>query len=613
MKRVKKKIAIFLIGLICTIIFTSISQYIQISSPKTYITSAKTAQIQYDDESLTAHLNCSIFEYSEDLGIKKNVSSIDINLETSRWKITDIELNITDISFKKEIKTVIDVPFPPNSFSIEKTFPLLGVQFHIEDPTILYGVDIYGYNDSLQPTAIYFQIFGSNELGAPDESKKYGVPILLNMSTPGDIRWHRQTFKSSISLSAGYYYLIINGTSIGLSPPTQKNYYWYYKSNDPENPTLNTSRYHTTDGWSSDYRYEGSPLTYKLIQKINTTFYPNEINMTAKIDGFDHPINNGTDIGTGNLSLSFNNFYPNSDTLNIPIKNNKSNAIIFNWSYNINLNNSFLCNSKVKIRENLENKWTLNFNLDRFGFNYSVKFDYPTSWSNFEIYRNGFKLTSIGNYSDNGNILEIFNKTISDPSIPWEIRANSTNLQVDLNAPVEWSAGQLLQFSLKSPIKAGNYSYILYDKNGFKKKYEFYMNPDASIIVFNYSISLYDVNGDWKAFIYWNNGTDAGVKTQIFKISGGTILAGPTIPIGDDDNNGNNGEVSEDITPIIILAIVLIGGITSAVSISSYEGFKRLKRIRDQYRNKLLNQFKDLMNLNYIMITEKKSGLNIFE
>ena len=99
------------------------------------------AYVTYNEDSLAAYLNSSLFEYSEDYGIKENVNSIDINLGTSRWNVSNIKCNITDIYFTKEIKIIEDQP--DLSMEIDNKNHRLGVQIQIEDPTIIYGVHIY--------------------------------------------------------------------------------------------------------------------------------------------------------------------------------------------------------------------------------------------------------------------------------------------------------------------------------------------------------------------------------------------------------------------------------------------------------------------------------------
>ena len=568
------------------------------------------AQSQFSEGSLTVDQNFSLIETSENSGTQKNVSSVNINFDNSRWNITNLKINMTNMYFQKEIKTVVYQP--DFSYLIDKTFPRIGVQFQINNPIVLYGVYIYGQNGSSISCNTMFQIQASKQDGSPDDSKIYGIPTLLNMSSSLNLTWHRQTFISPISLSKGTYYMVINASLILLALPQNQNkikYTWWFNDLDPNYPTLNTSRYEKTAGWSSDYRYTGSPLLYKLIQRINQTFYPSQIKMTAKINGIDYNVQNGTKIGSGNLTVAFNNFYPNAPILSIPINNNLSEALIFNLSYYVKLNNSLVSSGSIEIKDGLDNKWTIEPNLERFGWNYSVSYKYPKPWKNIEVYRNSLKLFENTDYINSSNTLYILNKTFPDAFMSWEIVFNTTNIPINLNVPkLEWIVGQILEFSLLGSIISGNYTFILCDSNGFVKNNKLYINPNGGTI-FNYTIPSNAVNGNWKAYIYWNNLTDAGVTTQIFLISGGNSAV--ILPSGDSGGNGKTEVTGLD--PFLVFIIILIIGIVAASSFTSYATLKRIKNIRDIRRKKLFDKITNVLSLSHVIVIDKNSGLNVYE
>ncbi|MFX1298554.1 MAG: hypothetical protein ACFFD2_27315 [Promethearchaeota archaeon] len=609
MIQVKKKTIVFLIGLTCTIIFTSISQYTHISSAKNLITSPKTAQIQYNEESLTVTQNFFLKKYAENIDSKGNITSINIELPDTTWNITDLELNFTDIKIERELKTIegnftgqfkyLHKP-PDNNFGYS-------VQLNILENTTIYGVYIYGYTiQGPTPEPIKVQIQGFDDTNHIPDGYNY-ISQELNIS--GFANWYFQNFSSNpITLQKGNYSLVLNGTNLVVP---QTYYYWAYNNLNPVYPELFTSRY---SGINWIDVAQNSPFLCKLYQKTDTHYNPQKINMTVEVYGEEHKVINGFKPYTGRTVISNKNFNPNDINLHIPIKLNKTIILNFSLNYRIKINENFISGGSLLIKKNLENFWIINPIFTRLYKNFSVEFEFPNNWKHLRVYKNTKNLTRGNDYVISGNTLSILNDTIPDGINSWEITANSTNLNINLYAPkTSFNIGENLGFYVEAPAKIGNYTFVLVDSIGEDVFINSKERSDSSRFPFNYTIPSNARSGEWTGFVFWNNATDAGVQTQPFQITGGSVIIGPTINSGDGTSDGGNAEDSEDMTAIIILAVVLIGGITSAVSISSYEGFKRLKRIRDEHRSKLHNQFKDLINLNYIMITEKKSGLNIFE
>jgi hypothetical protein len=98
------------------------------------------------------------------------------------------------------------------------------------------------------------------------------------------------------------------------------------------------------------------------------------------------------------------------------------------------------------------------------------------------------------------------------------------------------------------------------------------------------------LDGSYKAFVYWYNGTDAGIVTQVFTV----IL--PDI-----------------IDWALIIGVLVIAGLGSAVTASSIILAKKNKRKKIALKEKTINKFMDILNLNYVIIIEKKSSLNIYD
>ncbi len=344
-------------------------------------------------------------------------------------------MNFTDIIYDTEIKIIEDNP--DSSLSVDKTIHCLGVQINISEPTILYGVDIYGNNVSLEPTDIYIQINGYDEANdAPDENIVHGTPSPLNMTRSIATGWYIQTFLSPIPLSIGNYYLVINGTSIGSS--SKKKYNWWYQTNNPNYPNLNVSTYPRISGsWNTSVM--NMPFLHKLIQRINTSIYPDEINMTAQVNGVNYNVTRRNNPGTGNLTLDNINFCPNDANLYIKINNNQSKGLIFNLSYQISLNSIFISNGSVLISKNNQyHRWRVTPSINANYNNCSVQFNYSKSWINVTVY--GFNGTVWQNVTSNVSIDKTYhtifipNKTLAN-YICWNITARSPNMDINLNVP----------------------------------------------------------------------------------------------------------------------------------------------------------------------------------
>ncbi len=115
---------------------------------------------------------------------------------------------------------------------------------------------------------------------------------------------------------------------------------------------------------------------------------------------------------------------------------------------------------------------------------------------------------------------------------------------------------------------------------------------------------------DTHALIFWNNDTDAGVQTQTFTISGASTL----IPLSDGGGgDGGSTKIVTGLDPLLVLTISLIIIIGTTGSLSSYIVYKKIKTNREEHLQKLHNKFRDILSLNYIMVLEKKSGLNVYE
>ena len=137
MKKLKNKRAFIVLTIFLSILILGLFQHSKISYAQT--------QTQYDKESKTLILpsTFSMYEFSEALESKENISSIDISLPSSTWNLTDIQVNFTDINFNRETKVIENEADASNSID-QTNIKGISVQINITEPIILYGVYVYG-------------------------------------------------------------------------------------------------------------------------------------------------------------------------------------------------------------------------------------------------------------------------------------------------------------------------------------------------------------------------------------------------------------------------------------------------------------------------------------
>jgi hypothetical protein len=534
--------------------------------------------------------NFVLDEYSKFNETDQNVNSINITLPSSSWSIQDIELNFTDIKFGKELIIVEDQNYTSDYDRVYYQNDGLrnqglGIQIKLTEPTTIYGVDLYGEKDDrANPTIINVTIRGYDALNNKPNNSVYST-VEINMSTTEG--WYRQTFPSSVLLSAGNYFLVINGSDVVAVGDDR--IFWCYNNINPSVPSLYASYYNETDQWSTGI--QNHTYLHKLIQKVNTPVYPEEINMTVKIDDQFYQISNTTE-GKGYFPKTVVDFSPSSDNYQIIVNNQASESLFFNVSFYVTLTNNLLSPASVVAQLDEPNKWSVKPTIIRQPTNYSVLFNYPSSWENLSVLKDEVNITSSVLVDTTDHKIIILNDSISDGA-DWEIVANSTNVEFSLNVQrTDYILGQELQFSLLTPILSGTYTFILLDSAGIPVQNQTITYPSETI--FSYDLSLTDLDGTYTAYVFWfsDGETNAGVQSQEFSIS----LSGPT-------------PTPEFPLPLIIFVIILGAIILGLVSYIAY------KRINSYQRNKLekfLSQCTDISNINEIIVIDTKSGIDIF-
>ena len=536
--------------------------------------------------------NFVLEEYSKFNNSIQNANSINITLPSSSWHIQDIELNFTDIKFGKELKIIEAQNYTGISREIYTQGPGdwnrgLGIQIRLTEPTTIYGVDLYGEKVERGDTIIEVQIRGYDALNNKPNSSVYST-VEINISTTEG--WYRQTFPSSVLLSAGNYFLVINGSDV--LTVNDDRIFWSYNNINPRDPSLYASNYTDQTGqWSTGIQHY--TYLHKLIQKVNTPVYPEEINMTVKIDDQFYPISN-TSEGQGYFPKTVVDFSPSSDNYQIIVDNQASESLFFNVSFYVTLTNNLISPSSVVAQLDAINKWSVRPTIVRQPTNYSVLFKYPNSLENISVLKDEVDITLDVLVDTIEHQIIILNNSISDGA-NWEIVADSTNVEFNLNIQrTEYVLGQEIQFSLLTPILSGTYIFILLDPAGIPAPSQTITYPSET--VFSYNLSLTDLDGTYTAYVFWfsDGETNAGVQSQEFSIS----LSGPTPP-----------PTPEFPLPLIIFIVILGAVVLGLVSFIAY------KRINSYQRNKLekfLSQCTDISNINEIIVIDTKSGIDVF-
>jgi len=531
----------------------------------------------------------NFIEFGEQQGQILNTSNLEFTIPPDTWNLTNIELNFTDIKFKRNIYGIEDEVRGPTK-PLDKQEKAYAVQINVTEPTEIYGAHIYGLvAKTATTTDIYVQINGYDSVSDQPNNTIYGS-TLINITS--ESTWHIQNFSSPISLQVGYYYLVINGSE--MLPSDAAKYYWGYNDINPKNPNFYTW-VHLGGFWTNGIT--GEPFLYKLDQKILTEFYPDEINMTAQIGETNYPISNGIAFGSGSLNANLT-FSVQAENFTVPIHHNKPHNLIFNTSFNLKLQNSYNTPASAFINGSSEIEWSLEPDIQRSFKNYSVEFSYPSSWQNITVFRKtGLTWDNLNSdiiLDELSNKIFLPNSTILDGAT-WRVTATSPNINFTLYFPdKEWLTEEILQFYVYAPIIEGNLTFALINPNGFEDNKTVKAVVSAETL-FQYPIPSTAIEGIYIAKIYWNNNTDAGFKSEQFEVEKIPPPPPPPLPAW---------------VIILIVAGVSVG--LSVISVVSYRTYKKMSAKRIEKEQKTTSECIDALNLDYMMVTDKKSGLNVY-
>jgi len=539
---------------------------------------------QEHDLILNLNNNFEMTQFSTMKGSNSSVSNIEIELPTTEWDITKVDLEFTNLTFQKETVVVEDTPVDYERVYFQNTnFNNRGLatQIRLNNPEIIYGFFIYGNKINGTTQNIQLQIRGYNDINNTPNSTTFASQT-LNMSTT--LGWYLQNLSSPLSLASGNYFLVLNGTNLSASG---NEFRWYNNSN-PSDPSLySTTTLLDSEIWENGF--DNNTFLYKIIRKSKAPLFPESINMSVNINNQEYQVVNGAEEGSGSLSQTFQDFSLESTTLLFDVQNNASKALNFNISYSLYFEEIITTLGTVRIQESQSNQWVLSQTFTRYTDNYSIKFNFPSTWDNISVLRDDIDVTSNITLNLIEGYIYISNNSLIE-SADWEIRAESPNFSFTINAPkIEYFLGQELGFSLVSP-RPGNYTFILIDAAEIEE-YRIMKTIPPATNEFTYELPSNSPDGTYIAYIFWNNGTDAGVQIQDFLIK---------LPI------------PPEFDPTLLIVIGVVIGIIAVLSIGSYIGIKKMVENRRYKMERIFEKCIDILNLNYLIITDNKSGVDIY-
>ena len=519
-------------------------------------------------------------EKALDNGTLLNTDTFNFSLYSTDWNMTELNIFFKNISLDRETIIIED---GGNSFkSIDKKINGYGVQLNITKNIKLFGVYIYGYLDGNSFSDVYVQINGFDKINHIPNSTLYGSRVLLNISNVP--MWYQQMFPEPILLKKGQYFLVLNGSGFLIND--NSNYNWFLNEINSNNTKLYTAKLEK-DVWSMIG--QGSPFRHKLILRTNQIFNPRDINMTLEVKDQHYPIENGPKIGTGILNLTNINLSISQQSQIFPIKYNISKKIFFNLTYSVSLSKMIKLIGNLKIEPDHSNFWNFYLNISKYYENQTFKIQFPKRWFNISIFRNQQNITNLVKINKTLGIILLTNDVIIDHS-KWEIQAHSNLINFGLNVlQEEYRPGQKVRFTLSEPVLPGQYTCIIYDPFGFEDMIITTFLPlDENL--FEYNISTYAFEGSYKIIVFWTNHTDGGIATQEFMVN---------LPFS--------------ISPEDLLLILFLIFGSTGIMITSIIVSKKLVKKRRAKKEAILNYLRDILNLKYFMLVDKKSSLTIYD
>jgi hypothetical protein len=260
------------------------------------------------------------------------------------------------------------------------------------------------------------------------------------------------------------------------------------------------------------------------------------------------------------------------------------------------------------IKENSYNSWNITPNIFRYGYNQSIRFKYPDDWTDISLYKDEIDITSQLLFKQ--EYCYIINETITDGS-NWLLTARSYLCEYQIDC----SNDQIVQggiLSVNLQIAQGNGLAVLkiFNSQGVEI-YNATKIIDAPLTYFNYPLPTNIPTGIYYVYIFWQNNVDAGVQSHAFYISSNQKLI----------------TIEPKLLLLLIVGVLMLTGAIASYRVhtsirkrrkmkdSSYKQKQKTdkKELKKLYEKIISSKFLDIFNLKYIIISEKLSGLYVFE
>lgn len=514
-------------------------------------------------------------EFSEKSGVSMSANSVDVTGLTPSWTFDRLAMNVSRFHVGIETRTI--VAGGTSSTIVNKQNKGRATEIVLAIPASVLGVEIEGFvAGSALP--IYVQICGYDPIKNAPNGTSYANSS-LNMTTARE--WRLHVFSTPVNLSAGHYFLVINGISIPSSGPPSN----LLNLSRSESPTsLYVSDY--TSSWQNGV--QSQPLHYKLVVNWNRTCMPSELDMKVDIAGTNMTVQDGAVNGTGSMIVDGAPIAFNATTLHVPVHVNRSVDFHFDYNYTVSLKKESNLTGYVNATIGNPNTWTIFPSITRTAGKCWFTMLVPHNWYYTSVFKNDVDITN--ETQRMGNVLYIMNESITAGS-DWQISSRSQPIPFVLTFPVTTvKLGQSISLSVTPPAFLGSFIFIVYNTLGIESYRETQTHGPGQVS-FNYTIPENSYTGDGAVTVLWHNGTDAGIESATYTI----ITPGQ----------------SETIVAVGTAMIIIGAGFT--IGLPSYTHVKRVRRRIEAGRLSIINKARDLFNLNYIIVLDKHSGVDLYE
>ncbi|MBN2151956.1 MAG: hypothetical protein JW839_10945 [Candidatus Lokiarchaeota archaeon] len=520
-------------------------------------------------------------EFSEYTDAAQNATMVTMAVPSSTWTVDEIGMNITGMVLGKEVQTVVDGG-PLYGEIIKNGANGWAVEVNLDEPGVLFGAYLLVRHQG-NPTGMNVSIFGYDETHDRPNATIYGLSTALNSSTSSS--WQYHSF-GTLPLERGRYFLGIYGENFQTGVPKV----WWNRTTSPG--SLHVSRYTEGGGWEGGTLDE--PFSYKLVIQAAKQYRPSELALQLEVAGVNHSVEDGAAIGTGTLSVSNPAIVTNGTPVEMHVHTNRTATLYLNYTCILILSWQMSIPGFLNATAGSPNSWLLLPSFVRTGGEYHVVVDLSPSWYDVRVDRNGIDAT--GEVQVAGDTLLIPNAAII-AGATWSIRSRSATIPFDVSLPINtFQPNQTLSLTATPPAIFGQLTFVLYNALGVEEYRESRNHSGSGIESFNRVINANSHEGNACIVVVWKNQTDAGIQARFFSIKRVEAYQPSTFDLG------------------------LFGSIVAGVVGAGFVSITAIKRVIHRSRRKMeaerlasIDKLRDLFNLNYIIVLEKKSGIDLYD